>query len=171
MFSKSLLAASNNYLRLKSNLGERRPSIVGHQDERRRSSFTERQNENHRSSPVGSLDERRRSFLIAAQGERRPSLFKENGEFHRAMSELREHLGQAGTTTQEIENLMGPPTKTLDQPDETLSYELKRNNEKYEYPQNAKIWIYQWRSNHDYVYFIISNDNKVIQSAWYYAFE
>ena len=171
MFSKGLLAASNNYLRLKSNLGERRPSIVGHHEEHRRSSFTEQQNGSNRSSPIGFVDDRRRSSLIAAQNERRPSVFKENGEFHHAMMELQEHLGRAGTTTQEIEQLMGSPTKTLDQPDETLSYELKRNNDKYEFPHDAKIWIYQWRGNRDYVYFIISNDNKVIQSAWYYACE
>lgn len=157
MFSKGLLSASNNYLRLKANVGERRPSLIGHQGERR-------------PSFVGQQGERRLS-LVEHQGERRPSIVTQNGECHRAMMELQEHLGRPGTTTQEIEHLMGLPAKVLDQPDETLLYELKRNNDKYEYPPDAKIWIYQWHGNHDYVYFVISNNNKVIQSAWYYAFE
>ena len=157
MFSKSLAAASNNYLRLKVQLGDRRPSLVGEQTERR-------------PSVTGQQTERRPS-LAGQQTERRSSIANPQGTCHRSMMELQEHLGRAGTTTEAIEHLMGPPTKVLSQPDEVLSYELKRNNEKYEYPQNAKIWIYQWRGNHDYVYFIISNENKVIQSAWYYAFE
>lgn len=135
MFSKNLVAASNNYLHLKTQLGQRRPSLIEH--------------------PV----------------ERRPSLVTPHGTCHRSMIELQEHLGRAGTTTEEIERLMGLPTKVLDQPDEMLLYELKRSNEKYEYPSHAKIWIYQWRGNHDYVYFIISSENKVIQSSWCYAFE
>lgn len=101
----------------------------------------------------------------------RPSIDDHHGNRHRAMIELQEHLGQAGTTTEQIEHLMGTPTKILDQPDETLLYELKRNNETYEYPSETKIWIYEWRGNHDYVYFLISKDKKVIQSAWYYSFE
>ena len=102
---------------------------------------------------------------------RRPSIDDHQGDRHRAMIDLQEHLGQAGTTTAEIERLMGEPTKVLDQPDETLFSELKRNNNQYQYPLDAKIWIYEWRGNHDYVYFVISNEKKVIQSAWYYSFE
>lgn len=146
MFSKSLAAASNNYLHLKAQLGERRPSLIEHPPERRPS-------------------------LVEHQPERRPSLVTPHGTCHRSMIELQENLGQPGTTTQEIEQLMGSPTKVLDHPDEMLLYELKRNNETYEYPLNAKIWIYQWRGNRDYVYFIVSQENKVIQSAWCYAFE
>ncbi|UJR15957.1 hypothetical protein I4U23_002877 [Adineta vaga] len=100
-----------------------------------------------------------------------PAIDDHHGERHRAMLELQEHLGQPGTKTDEIKHFMGTPTKILDQPDETLAHELKRNNEHFIYPQHAKIWIYEWRNNHDYVYYIISNDNKVLQSAWYYAFE
>ncbi|CAF4011306.1 unnamed protein product [Rotaria sp. Silwood2] len=92
-------------------------------------------------------------------------------ERHQAMVELQKHLGQPGTTPYEIEHLMGSPTKILDHPDATLLAELKRNHENYEYPHDAEIWIYEWRGNHDYVYFIISKDRKVIQSAWYYSFE
>jgi hypothetical protein len=103
--------------------------------------------------------------------QRRPSIDDTQGERHRAMVDLQQHLGRVGTTTQEIEHLMGSPTKILDQPDETLLHELKRNNKNYEYPHDTKIWIYEWRGNHDYVYFLISNEKKVIQSAWYYAFE
>lgn len=135
MFLKTLTAASNNHLHLKTQLGERHPSLIEHPP------------------------------------ERRPSLVTPNRKCHREMFELQEHLGRAGTITKEIEQLMGLPTKVLDQPDEMLLYELKRNNETYEYPTNAKIWIYQWRDNRDYVYFIISRENKVIQSAWYYALE
>jgi len=103
--------------------------------------------------------------------DRRPSIDDHHGERHRSMIELQEHLGQIGTPTHEIEKLMGVPTKILDQPDDLLLYELKRNNQQYQFPSNAKIWIYEWRSNHDFVYFIISNENKVLQSAWYYSFE
>jgi hypothetical protein len=102
---------------------------------------------------------------------RRASIDSHNGERHHAMVELQENLGRAGTTTHEIEHLMGSPTKILDQPNEILLSELKRNNENYEYPHDAKIWIYEWRGEHDYVYFVISKDKKVIQSAWYYSFE
>ncbi|CAF1662735.1 unnamed protein product [Adineta ricciae] len=102
---------------------------------------------------------------------RRPSIDEQHRERHLAMLQLQEHLGQPGTTTHEIEHLMGTPTKILDQPDETLAHELKRNHEQYVFPRDAKIWIYEWRNNHDYIYYIISKDNKVIQSAWYYSFE
>jgi len=103
--------------------------------------------------------------------EHRPSIDDYHGTRHQAMMALQEHLSRAGTTTEEIEKLMGTPTKILDKPDEPLLCELKRNNENYEYPLDTKIWVYEWRSNHDYVYFLISKDHKVIQSAWYYAFE
>jgi hypothetical protein len=66
---------------------------------------------------------------------------------------------------------MGPPTKTLDQPDLVLNHEFKRTDDNYTYPNDAKIWIYEWRGNHDYVYFVLSNDNKVIRSGWYNAYE
>ena len=101
----------------------------------------------------------------------RPSIDDQHGTRHQAMIELQEHLGRAGTTTHEIEQLMGTPTKILDEPDQTLLYELKRNHENYEYPPDAKIWVYEWRGNHDYIFFVISKDLKVIQSAWYYSFE
>ena len=103
--------------------------------------------------------------------ERRPSIDDHHGDRHHAMIDLQEHLGQSRTTTHEIEHLMGTPTKVLDHPDEILLAELKRNHADYQYPPDAKIWIYEWRGNHDYVYFIISKDKKVIQSAWYYSFE
>ncbi|CAF1343460.1 unnamed protein product [Rotaria magnacalcarata] len=129
MFSKGLLTASDEYLRLKHHHGHWH---------------------NH---------------------DHHPAIDNHGGERHRAMVELQKHLGNPGTTTHDIEHLMGPPTKILHQPDEVLLSELKRNNETYTFPHHAEIWIYEWRSNHDYVYFIISNDKKVIQSAWYYAFE
>ncbi|CAF0873727.1 unnamed protein product [Adineta steineri] len=100
-----------------------------------------------------------------------PAIDDYHGDRHRAMIDLQEHLGQPGTTTKEIEHLMGTPTRILEQPDEILLSELKRNNEVYEYPHDAKIWIYEWRNNHDYVYFILSKDKIVIQSAWYYSYE
>ncbi|CAF1137891.1 unnamed protein product [Rotaria sordida] len=103
--------------------------------------------------------------------EHRPSIDDYGGNRHKAMIELQEHLGRPGTMANEIEHLMGPPTQILDQPDATLLAALKRNNENYKYPDDAKIWIYEWRGNHDYVYFLISKDKKVIQSAWYYSFE
>lgn len=93
------------------------------------------------------------------------------GERHKAMKVLQEHLGQIGTSTDEIQRLMGPPTSTLDQPDLVLNHEFKRTQDDYEYPTGAKIWIYEWRGNHDYVYFVISNDNKVVRSDWYHAYE
>jgi len=87
------------------------------------------------------------------------------------MIELQKHLGQIGTTADEIQRLMGPPTKTLDRPDLVLEHEFKLTNDNYTYPKDTKIWIYEWRNTHDYVYFLISNDNKVVQSGWYHAYE
>jgi hypothetical protein len=100
-----------------------------------------------------------------------PAIDNYNGERHQAMLELQEQLGQTGTSANEIQRLMGPPTKTLDQPDLVLNHEFQRTNNAYTYPTDANIWIYEWRGNHDYVYFVISNDNKVLQSGWYNAFE
>jgi hypothetical protein len=104
-------------------------------------------------------------------GERRPSFDDHHGERHQAMIELQEHLGQVGTSADQIEHLMGSPTKMLDKPDDMLLYELRRNNENYTYPNDTKIWVYEWRSNRDYVYFLVSKDKKVIQSAWSYSYE
>jgi len=100
-----------------------------------------------------------------------PAIDNYNGERHQAMLELQEQLGQTGTSANEIQRLMGPPTQTLNQPDLVLNHEFQRTNNDYKYPTDAKIWIYEWRGNHDYVYFVISNDNKVLQSGWYNAFE
>ncbi|CAM2700561.1 unnamed protein product [Rotaria socialis] len=70
------------------------------------------------------------------------------GERHQAMIELQQNLGKA-----------------------VLEHEFRRENENYTYPKDAKIWIYEWRGFHDYVYFVVSNDNKVLQSDWYSALE
>jgi hypothetical protein len=161
MLSKNLALASSNYLRLKGQLAhshnqDRRPSFdarLGHsQNQDRRPSFDAR---------LGHSQNQ----------DRRLSVDSHYRERHQAMIELQEHLGKGGTTTDEIEYLMGSPTRILDEPDEALLREFKRNNENYEYPQDAKIWIYEWRSNHDYVYFLISKDKKVIQSSWCYGFK
>ncbi|CAF3433299.1 unnamed protein product [Rotaria socialis] len=93
------------------------------------------------------------------------------GERHQAMIELQQNLGKAGTSGDEIQHLMGTPTKILNKPDLVLEHEFRRENENYTYPKDAKIWIYEWRGFHDYVYFVVSNDNKVLQSDWYSALE
>lgn len=100
-----------------------------------------------------------------------PAIDNNKGERHQALNVLQEHLGQIGTSSDEIQRLMGPPTKILDQPDLVLNHEFNLKNNDFTYPNDAKIWIYEWRGNHDYVYFVISNDNKVIRSAWYNAYE
>jgi hypothetical protein len=100
-----------------------------------------------------------------------PAIDNFDSDRHKAMVELQKHLGQTGTTADEIQRLMGPPTKTLDRPDLVLEHEFKLTNDNYKYPNDTKIWIYEWRNTHDYVYFLISNDNKVVQSGWYNAYE
>lgn len=94
-----------------------------------------------------------------------------NGDRHQAMTTLQKHLGVPGTSTVEIQRLMGSPTKVLEKPDLVLEHEFRRMNDNFEYPIGAHIWIYEWRGFHDYVYFLVSKDNKVIQSDWYYALE
>ncbi|CAF1056234.1 unnamed protein product [Adineta steineri] len=98
-----------------------------------------------------------------------PAIDNYDGERHQAMNELQKHLGQSGTSTDEIKCLMGEPTQILNEPDLVLQHEFNREN--YTFPAGAKIWIYEWRGNHDYVYFVISKDNKVVQSDWYNALE
>lgn len=100
-----------------------------------------------------------------------PAIDNFEGERHQSMIELQKHLGQSGTSGDEIQRLMGAPSKTLDQPDLVLNHEFKRTNDNYTFPKDAKIWIYEWRGGHDYVYFVVSNDNKVVQSDWYHAYE
>jgi hypothetical protein len=100
-----------------------------------------------------------------------PAIDNFNSERHLAMNELQKQLGVIGTSGDEIQRLMGPPTKVLDEPDMVLNHEFRRMNENYIYPSGTKIWIYEWRSGHDYVYFLIAKDNKVIQSDWYNAYE
>jgi hypothetical protein len=100
-----------------------------------------------------------------------PAIDNFEGERHQAMKELQQQLGQTGTSADEIQRLMGPPTKILNEPDMVLNHEFLRTNADYQYPANAKIWIYEWRGGHDYVYFVISKDNKVVQSDWYNAWE
>lgn len=129
MFSKGLLTASDEYIRLKHHRGHWH---------------------NH---------------------EYHPAIDNHGGERHQAMIELQSHLGKVGTPVGDIEHLMGRPTKIFYEPDETILTELKRHHENYKFPEDAAVWVYEWRGNHDYVYFVISKDNKVIQSAWYYAYE
>jgi hypothetical protein len=100
-----------------------------------------------------------------------PAIDNFDGERHQAMVKLQEQLGQTGTSGDEIQRLMGPPTKILNEPDLVLNHEFLRTNDNYQYPNDAKIWTYEWRGGHDYVYFVISKDNKVIQSDWYNALE
>jgi len=102
---------------------------------------------------------------------RNPAIDDYHSERHLAMIELQKHLGQTGTSGDEIQRLMGPPTKILDKPDLVLEHELKHGTDSYTYPSDTKIWIYEWRNNHDYVYFLISKDNKVTLSDWYSALE
>lgn len=93
------------------------------------------------------------------------------GDRHRAMIELQKSLGQSGTSADEVQRLMGEPTKSLDQPDLVLQHEFNRGENSFNYPSGAKIWIYEWRNMHDFVYFVLSKDNKVIHSGWYHAYE
>ncbi|CAF0988242.1 unnamed protein product [Didymodactylos carnosus] len=85
-----------------------------------------------------------------------------------SMKYLQEYLGKVGTSADDILNLMGKPDKELDKPDIELVHELNRQS--YQCQDGTKIWIYEWRGMHDYVYFLIK-DNKVALSAWYYAYE
>ena len=146
-----LTVAANDYLRLKGSLDH-------HHTERRRSSILSHDDEHH-------------PRMYNQDFNRRFSASSDSSERHRAMVELQEHLGRPGTSAHDIERLMGTPTKILDQPDQALLSELKRNNENYEYPHDTKIWIYDWSRNRDFIHFLISKDKKVIQSAWYYSFE
>ena len=100
-----------------------------------------------------------------------PSIDNFNSERHQSMIELQKHLGKTGTSSDEIKRLMGEPTNILDKPDLVLNHEFTRTDESYTHPTDAKIWIYEWRGNHDYVYFVVSNENKVIRSGWYNALE
>ena len=93
------------------------------------------------------------------------------GERHQAMIELQKHLGQTGRLASEIEQMMGKPTKVLDQPDHVILHEMRLQDENYVFPNHTEIWIYEWRGNHDFVYFFISKENKVTYSAWYHAYE
>ena len=103
--------------------------------------------------------------------ERNPAIDDFDGERHRAMIELQELLGQVGTPADEIQRFMGPPTKTLDKPDLPIAHTLQHAHKEFNYPEDAKIWIYEWRNYHDFVYFIVSKDQQVIHSGWYNAFE
>ena len=100
-----------------------------------------------------------------------PAIDNYDGERHQAMIQLQNHPGKIGTSANEIQRLMGSPTSTLDEPDLVLNHEFTRTNESFAYPPDAKIWIYEWRGNHDFVYFVISNKNQVIRSGWYNAYE
>lgn len=103
--------------------------------------------------------------------ERIPAIDDFNGERHQAMIELQKCLGQNGVTADEIQRRMGEPTKTLDRPDLVLQHEFQRGEHPFELPSDAKIWIYEWRNMHDFVYFVLSKDQKVIRSDWYHAYE
>ena len=100
-----------------------------------------------------------------------PAIDEFNGERHQAMLELQKHLGKIGTSADEIQRLMGSPTKTLDEPDLILEYELNRMNYTLTNANDTKIWIYEWRGDHDYIYFLISKENEVIRSDWFNAYE
>ena len=103
--------------------------------------------------------------------ERNAAIDDNQGERHQAMVALQEHLGQTGTAAEEIQRLMGSPTKTLAKPDLVLQHEMNLKDDNYTFPKDATIWIYEWRHEHDYVYFFISAEQKVIHSAWYHAYE
>lgn len=103
--------------------------------------------------------------------EHNPAIDNFNGERHQAMNALQSHLGKPGTSADDIRRFMGEPTKILDKPDLVLEHEFRRTNDNYEFPYDAKIWIYEWRGYHDYVYFVVSKDRKVLQSDWYHAYE
>jgi hypothetical protein len=87
------------------------------------------------------------------------------------MIHLHEHLGKAGTSADEIHRWMSEPTIVFDQPDLVLQHEFQLTEEPFVCPSDAKIWIYEWRNMHDYVYFVISKDRQVIRSGWYHAYE
>ena len=103
--------------------------------------------------------------------KRIPAIDDYDGERHQAMKELQAYLGQIGTSADQIEQFMGKPTQIVSQPDMVLQHEFKNAQDPFVYPSNAQIWIYEWRGNHDYVYFVLSKEMKVVRSAWYSAME
>lgn len=103
--------------------------------------------------------------------EHKPDIDNFNGERHLAMIELQKHLGLGNTPADDIQRLMGTPTKVLSEPDLVLQHEFRQQDPPFQYPADAQIWIYEWRNFHDYVYFVLSKEKQVIHSAWYHAYE
>ncbi|GJJ76033.1 hypothetical protein EMPS_08392 [Entomortierella parvispora] len=85
-----------------------------------------------------------------------------NGKKHLAMQQLAQYFGKPGTKLADIQSAMGEPDVTR----KDLIEANQPSSVSFEY------YVYQWRGNHDFVWFRIDNaKNIVLKSAWYFAYE
>lgn len=76
---------------------------------------------------------------------------KFNGRKHKVMQRLGELLGIKGTPRSQVIQWLGEP-------------DVKKTEDA------TQQWIYYWRRKHDYLIFILENE-QVTKSEWYYAYE
>ncbi|CAO3570014.1 unnamed protein product [Mortierella alpina] len=90
------------------------------------------------------------------------------GKKHLVMKDLHDALSKPGTEASLVQETMGP-SDTI--PDAILR-QLKASEPKTATPTHYTYLMYQWRGNHDFLWFRIDLDtNLVVNSKWYLAYE
>lgn len=94
---------------------------------------------------------------------------------HRVLSSLGAELGRPPFTKKVIMECLGEPDAIKD--DKRMSYfldiyrnELKKAGRKWEEKSGREYLIYYWRGGHDLMFFI-SEDGKIVDHGWWFAYE
>ncbi|KAI8850088.1 hypothetical protein BC829DRAFT_390397 [Chytridium lagenaria] len=95
-----------------------------------------------------------------------------NGIKHKTMEKLREILGVKGTPAKNVITALGKPDATLSAAEagiDTMPGPVL-DSPPASSPQKGLYMIYKWRGNHDYLRFLI-DDEQVVLADWYQALE
>lgn len=92
-----------------------------------------------------------------------------------AMDELKNELGSGRYSLRRLEHCMGVPDTIIDARRVEQGIKLSDNVlaeavTKIKENQDIVYHIYFWRSWHDYLYFVTTN-NQIVKADWYFAYE
>jgi len=92
------------------------------------------------------------------------------GRKHHIMIQLGSRLGSGECAKAEIIQRLGPPDQTARESD--ASFDLLNRLPEFERPAAGpyELLIYYWRGAHDFLY-LISQDETILSSGWWYAGE
>ncbi|MDX6694519.1 MAG: hypothetical protein QOF02_2122 [Blastocatellia bacterium] len=98
-----------------------------------------------------------------------------DGKLHRVLVALGERFGRPSNTKQNIQACLGQPDaiRSEDRMSRFLGIYQNERRKAGKNPlakRDREYFIYFWRGWHDFIFFI-SEDNRIIDSGWWFAYE